>query len=120
MQKDSNKKLERINEELKRTLSNIINYKLKDPKIAGIISVTDVKTTPDLKYSRVYVSILNAKNKKATLARLKKSSGFIRSEVAKEINLRLTPELVFLLDESTEYGAKIDAILNDIMKDIKE
>ena len=101
MQKDSNKKLERINEELKRTLSNIINYELKDPKITGIISVTDVKTTPDLKYSRVYVSILNAKNKKATLARLKKSSGFIRSEVAKEINLRLTPELVFLLDEST-------------------
>ena len=53
MQKDSNKKLERINEELKRTLSNIINYELKDPKITGIISVTDVKTTPDLKYSWV-------------------------------------------------------------------
>lgn len=107
MQKDSNKKLERINEELKRTLSNIINYELKDPKITGIISVTDVKTTPDLKYSRVYVSILNAKNKKATLARLKKSSGFIRSEVAKEINLRLTPELVFLLDERLNMEQKL-------------
>ena len=67
----------------------------------------------------MYVSILNAKNTKETLANLKKSAGFIRSEIAKRINLRITPELVFELDDSMEYGAKIDSILKDIMKDVK-
>lgn len=119
MQKGNNNKLNRIDEELKKELSNIINYKLKNPKITGLISVTDVKTTPDLRYARVYVSILNAKNTKASLTALKQSSGFVRTEIAKSINLRITPEFVFILDESMEYGAKIDTILNDIMKDVK-
>ena len=119
MPKGNNNKLNRIDEELKKEISNIINYNLNNPKVTGIISVTDVKTTPDLRFSRVYVSILNAKNTKASLAALKKSAGYIRTEIAKKINLRLTPEFVFLLDESMEYGAKIDSILNDIMKDVK-
>ena len=119
MTKGNNNKLNRIDEELKRELSNIINYDLKNPKVTGLISITDVKTTPDLKFSRVYVSILNAKNTKASLSNLKKSAGFIRSEIAKRINLRVTPEFVFILDETMEYGAKIDTILNEIMKDVK-
>ena len=119
MTKGNNNKLNRIDEELKRELSNIINYDLKNPKVTGLISITDVKTTPDLKFSRVYVSILNAKNTKASLSNLKKSAGFIRSEIAKRINLRVTPEFVFILDETLEYGAKIDTILNEIMKDVK-
>jgi len=120
MQKGNNNKLNRIDEELKKELSNIISYELKNPKITGLISVTDVKTTPDLKYSRVYISILNAKNTKVTLANLKKASGFIRKEIAKRMNMRVTPEFVFLLDETLEYGAKIDSILSDIMKDVKK
>ena len=119
MPKGNNNKLNRIDEELKKEISNIINYELNNPKVTGLISVTDVKTTPDLRFSRVYVSILNAKNTKASLAALKKSAGYIRTEIAKKINLRLTPEFIFLLDESMEYGAKIDSILNDIMKDVK-
>lgn len=119
MQKGNNNKLNRIDEELKKELSNIINYDLKNPKVTGLISVTDVKTTPDLRFARVYVSILNAKNTKASLAALKKSAGFVRTEIAKRVNLRTTPEFVFILDESMEYGAKIDTILNDIMKDVK-
>lgn len=109
----------RINEELKKEISHIINYELKNPNVTGMISVTRANITPDLKYAKVYVSILNSKNVKETLAGLKKSSGFIRSEIAKRINLRITPELVFELDDSMEYGAKIDSILKDIMKDIK-
>ena len=70
----------------------------------------------DLRYSRIFISLLNSKNKKETLATLKKSSGFIRSELARRINLRTTPELVFEFDESIEYGAKIDQILKDINK----
>lgn len=118
MQKNNNR-FNRINEELKKEMSHIINYELKNPNVTGLISVTKVNVTPDLKYAKVYVSILNSKNRKETLAALKKSSGFFRSEVAKRINLRITPEIIFELDDSIEYGSKIDSILKDIMKDIK-
>ena len=81
-----------------------------------MISVTKVKVTTDLKYAKVYVSILNSKNIKDTMDGLKKSSGFIRSELAKRVNLRNTPELIFEIDDSLEYGAKIDSILKDLKK----
>lgn len=108
-------RLGRIEEEYKKELSQIIGYELKNPSVTGLISVTKVKVTNDLKYAKVYVSILNSKNVKETLAGLKKSSGFIRSELARRVNLRNTPELVFELDDSLEYGAKIDTILKEIM-----
>ena len=115
----NNNRLGRIDEEYKKEISNIINYNLKNPNVTGLISVTKVKVTADLKFAKVSVSILNSKNIKETLAGLKKSSGFIRSELAKRVNLRNTPELIFELDDSIEYGAKIDNILKDIMKDVK-
>lgn len=108
-------RLGRIEEQYKKELSQIVGYELKNPNVTGLISVTKVKVTNDLKYAKVYVSILNAKSLKNTLAGLKKSSGFIRSELAKRVNLRNTPELVFELDDSLEYGAKIDTILKEIM-----
>lgn len=108
-------RLGRIEEEYRKELSQIIGYELKNPNITGLISVTKVKVTNDLKYAKVYVSILNAKNMKDTIAGLKKSSGFIRSELARRVNLRNTPELIFELDDSLEYGAKIDTILKEIM-----
>ena len=110
----------RIDEEYKKEISQIINYELKNPNVTGMISVTKVKVTTDLSYATVYVSILNSKDIKETLAGLKKSSGYIRSELAKRVNLRNTPEILFELDDSIEYGAKIDSILKDIMKDIKK
>ena len=112
--KNSNR-IERINEEYRKELSQIIGYELKNSSITGMISVTKVKVTPDLKYAKVYVSILNSKNIKETLEGLKKASGFIRTELAKRINLRNTPELVFEVDDSLEYGAKIDSILKKIL-----
>lgn len=118
MQRNNNR-FNRIDEELKKEISNIISFKLKNPNITGMISVTKVKVTTDLKLAKVYVSILNSKNMKNTLAGLKKSAGFVRSEIAKTINLRTTPEIVFVLDDSIEYGAKIDSILKDIIKDVK-
>lgn len=116
----NNNRLGRIDEEYKKEISNIINYNLKNPNVTGLISVTKVKVTGDLKFAKVSVSVLNSKNIKETLAGLKKSSGFIRSELAKRVNLRNTPELIFELDDSIEYGAKIDNILKDIMKDVKK
>ena len=111
----NNNRLGRIDEELKKEISYIINYDLKNPNITGLISVTKAKITPDLKYAKVYVSILNSKNIKTTFANIKKASGFIRSEVAKRINLRITPELIFVLDDSMEYGERIDNILKRII-----
>ena len=107
-------RLNRINEELKKELSQVLNYELKNPNVTGMLSVTRVKITPDFKYAKVYVSILNSKNIKKTMEGLKESSGFLRSKLAKTINLRITPELVFELDDSLEYGARIDSILKDL------
>ncbi len=107
-------RLNRVNEELKKELSQILIYELKNPNVTGMLSVTKVKITPDFKFAKVYVSILNSKNIKKTLEGLKESSGFIRSRLAKTVNLRITPELVFEIDDSIEHGAKIDAILKTL------
>ena len=109
----------RVDEELKKVISNIITYDLKDPNITGLISVTKVKVSGDLKYAKVYVSMLNAEDNKQVLAALKKSAGFVRTEVAKRVNLRTTPEIIFIFDDSIEYGSKIDTILKEVIKDIK-
>ena len=109
-------RLNRINEELKKELSQVLNYELKNPNITGMLSVTRVKITPDFKYAKVYVSILNSKSIGKTMEGLKESSGFIRSQIAKNVNLRITPELIFEIDDSLEYGARIDSILKDLKK----
>ena len=115
-----NNRLERVNEELKREISNIISYEVKNSNVTGLISVTRVKTSSDLRYARVSVSVIGSRNIKQTLVGLKAASGFIRSRIAEKINLRITPELVFELDESMAYGEKIDNILQDVMKEIKD
>ena len=112
-------RLSRINEELKKELSQIINYELKNPNVTGMLTVTRAKITPDFKYAKVYVSILNSKNIKKTMEGLKESSGFIRSQIAKTINLRITPELIFEIDDSLEQGEKIDTILKELKKENK-
>lgn len=119
MPKNENR-LNRVNEELKKEMSQIISFELKNPEITGLISVTKVKITPDLKYAKVYVSLLNSKNEEKTMEALKQSSGFMRSLIAKRINLRVTPELVFEQDDSMEYGMKIDSILKELNKEKKE
>lgn len=107
-------RLGRVNEELKKEISQVINYELTNTNITGMISVTRVNISPDLRYAKVYVSIFNSKNVKKTLEALEKSEGFIRSRIASTINLRTTPELVFKLDDSEEQGARIDKILRDL------
>lgn len=116
---DSNR-MNRVDEEIKKAVSKIISQDLHDPKLTGLISVTSVKTTPDLRFAKVYISMINEKSKKENLKILKQSSGYIRSEVARRVNLRITPELIFEFDDSLEYGSRIDEILKDITKDIKK
>ena len=115
MQKKRSNRMDRVDEEFKREISKIISLDLKNPNITGIISVTKVKTSPDLKSARVYISLMNCKSKKNTLQGLNNATGFIRSELAKRVNLRYTPEIRFELDETMEYGARIDSILKEIM-----
>ena len=115
MPKNENR-LNRINEELRKEISQIISFELKNPDVTGLISVTKVKITPDLKYAKVYISMLNSKNEDKTIEALKNSAGFIRSLIAKRINLRITPELVIEKDDSMEYGMKIESILKDLNK----
>ena len=118
--KKNNNRFDRIDEEYKKEISNIISFEIKDPNATGLISVTKVKVTTDLKYAKVYVSILNAKNTNQTLEGLRKSAGFVRTELAKKVNLRNTPEIIFELDDSIEYGAKIDTILKEILPEKNE
>ena len=113
-------RLGRVNEELMKAISHIITYELKNPDVTGMISVTRVKVTPDLKYAMVYVSLLNSKSVEKTMQGLKESAGFMRSQVAKIVNLRVTPELVFEYDDSIEHGEKIDNILKQISEQDKE
>lgn len=116
MAKNTNR-LGRINEELKKQISGVLNYELKNPDVTGMISVTKVKITPDLKYAKVYVSVLNSKNLQKTMNGLKESAGFVRSRIAQTVNLRITPEIIFEYDDSIEYGEKIDAILKNLKKE---
>ena len=113
MASNSNR-MNKIDEEIKKEISTIISTELKNPHLTGLISVSKVKTTPDLRFAKVYVTMINEKSKKENLSILKQSSGYIRSAIAKKINLRYTPELVFEFDESIEYGSRIDEILKDI------
>ena len=81
-------RMNKIDEELRKEIGSIISLELKNPHLTGLISVTKVKTTPDLRFAKVYVSMINEKSKKQNLAILKQSSGYIRSVIAKKINLR--------------------------------
>ncbi|MBE5806519.1 MAG: 30S ribosome-binding factor RbfA [Clostridiales bacterium] len=107
-------RLNRINEELKKEISSILTFELKNPNVTGMLSVTRAKITPDFKYAKIYISIINSKNIEKTMQGLKESAGFIRSRIAKNINLRVTPELTFELDNSYEQGMKIEGILQSL------
>ena len=109
-------KLDRINEEVYRTLSDIIRSEVKDPRISPITSITGVEVTNDLKQAKVYVSVLGEDDAlDETIEGLKSSSGFIRGRLAKELNLRNTPELKFLPDASISYGLKMSKMIDEVV-----
>lgn len=103
----------RINEEVKKEISNLIRDDIKDPRLTAMISVTAVKVTKDLRYAKVYVSIFakNEEEKIANLEALKSAEGFVRKEIGHRINLRYTPQIIFELDDSIDYGMHIDSLI---------
>ena len=105
----------RINEEIQRELAEQLR-RLKDPRVSqvGMVSITRVDTTGDLRYSKVYISVLDKDQEKDVLKGLKSASGFLRRELGRALSLRYTPELVFQADDSIDKGTHILKLLNDI------
>ena len=111
----------RINGEVQKELSKIIREEIKDPRIHPMTSVMAVEVAPDQKTCKAFISVLgNEEAKQSTIKGLKNAEGYIRRELARTLNLRNTPEIRFILDESIEYGVNMSKLIDDVMmKDAK-
>lgn len=103
----------RVSDLIKEEVAQIIMHRLRDPRI-GFVTVTGVNVSEDLRHAKVYISILEGTKQDETLKILNSSAKFIRGELASRVRIKFIPQLVFKLDESIEYGAKIERILNEI------
>lgn len=110
----------RVNTEVQKELSNILRAGIKDPRVAPWTSVVAVEVAPDLKTCKAYISVLgDEKAQQDTIEGLKSAEGFIRRELAHRVNMRNTPEIKFILDQSIEYGVNMSKMIDDVTKDIK-
>lgn len=115
MRKNSIKNI-RINEEVRRQLQEIVMHELKDPRIDPMTSVTKVEVAPDLKTCKAYVSVLGGSDAlHTTIEGLKKAEGYIRRELARTVNLRNTPEIRFIADDSIAYGVGMSRIIDEVI-----
>ena len=107
----------RVNSEVQKELSNILRGGLKDPRIAPMTSVVAVEVTPDLKICKAYISVLgDEKAREDTIAGLQSAEGFIRRELARNMNMRNTPQVQFILDQSIEYGVNMTKKIDELVK----
>ena len=107
----------RINGEVMKELSTIIRGEIKDPRIHMMTSVTAVEVAPDLKTCKAYISVLGSEEeKKNTIIGLRSAEGYIRRQLAKGLNLRNTPEIQFILDQSIEYGVNMSRLIDEVSK----
>jgi ribosome-binding factor A len=110
----------RVGEQMKKELSDIIGRKIKDPRV-GFVTVTDVEVSGDLQQAKVFITVLGDEvQREDTLKGLAKAKGFIRSEIGQRVRLRKTPELIFEFDESIDYGNRIESLLKKIQDDPEE
>lgn len=111
----------RINGEVQKELSKLISQEIKDPRIHPMTSVVAVEVAPDLKHAKVYISVLgDEESRKSTFEGLKSAAPFMRSQLAKTVNLRNTPELTFVMDQSIEYGVHMSKLIDDVNHKEKE
>ena len=111
----------RINTEVQRELSNIIRSGIKDPRVAPWTSVVAVEVAPDLKTSKAYISVLGDEKAQAdTIQGLQSAEGYIRRELARTLNMRNTPEIRFVLDQSIEYGVQMSKKIEEVTKNLKK
>ena len=107
--------------EVQRELSQIIRSEIKDPRIHPLTSVVAVEVTPDLKYCKAYISVLGDEEAgKATIEGLRSAASFVRRELAHRVNLRNTPEIKFILDQSIEYGVNMSKLIDEVTKDLHD
>lgn len=107
----------RVSGEVQKVLSEIIRGEIKDPRISPMTSVVTVEVAPDLKTCRAYISVLgDEKAQKDTMAGLKSAEGYIRRQLAGSLNMRLTPQIQFILDQSIEYGVAMSRKIDEVMK----
>lgn len=110
----------RVNAEVQKELSNILREGIKDPRIAPMTSVLAVEVAPDLKTAKAYISVLGDEKSQAdTVKGLQSAEGYIRRELARSLNMRNTPEIKFVLDQSIEYGIQMSKKIDDVTKDLK-
>ena len=111
----------RINGEVMKELSLIIRQEIKDPRIHMMTSVTSVEVAPDLKTCKAYISVMGSdEEKKDTIAGLRSAEGYVRRQLAKRLNLRNTPEIQFVLDQSIEYGVHMARLIDEVNKETPE
>ncbi len=114
MRKNSMKNT-RINGEVQRVLAEVIRAEIKDPRISPLTSVVSVEVAPDLKTCKAWISVYGDEEaQKATIEGLKSAEGFIRKELARRINLRNTPEIRFIVDQSIAYGVKMSKLIDEV------
>ena len=108
-------RIERINTQIKREVSELIQQHLRDPRLTEFVAVTEVTTSPDLKHAKVYISSMGGQQEESqVLSALNSASGFLRTNLAKRMKMRFTPELHFVWDNSIEHGDKVLRLLDKI------
>ncbi|HBG92722.1 MAG: ribosome-binding factor A [Nitrospirae bacterium GWF2_44_13] len=110
------KRSQRVSDLIREEIADIIMNKVKDPRL-GFVTVTGAKITEDLKIATIYLSILKEEEKETTLEMLNSAKGFIRAELAKRLRMKFIPSLTFRIDESLEYGVRIEKLLREIKKE---
>ncbi len=112
-------RINRINEDIQRELASLLRT-VKDPRVQGLISITRVDTTTDLRYCKVFVSALDNSDVKAVVAGLKSAAGYLRHELGHVLTLRYTPQLIFVADDSIERGVRMVSTIDRILEEDEE
>jgi ribosome-binding factor A len=116
----SSHRIERVNEQIKREVSELIQQHLRDPRLTEFVAVTEVSTSPDFKHAKIFISSIGGQQEEEqVLAALNSASGFIRSSLAKRMKMRYTPELHFTWDNSIEHGDKVLRLIDQIKEEKK-
>jgi len=111
----SSRRICRVNDEIRKEISSLLMHEIRDPRLSGLLSVTEVDTSPDLRCAKVYVSVMGTEEEKKQVEKgLAAASGFIRRGLGERLTLRFIPELSFLRDDSIERGSRLLEIINDV------
>jgi len=117
----SSHRIERVNAQIQREISELIQQHLRDPRLTEFIAVTEVSTTPDLRHAKVFVSSIGGQQEEATvIAALNSAAGFIRTALAKRIKMRITPEIHFAWDSSIEHGDRVLRLIDQVIEEEKK